>query len=168
MEGVENTSSTGEASTASPQHPTAMDIVNEDTMNKQGLDSSVHAKIIEKEQTTNKEDDNIGWRTVEKLNKIKLFFPLNNVPGNNDNEKRSFVYNKVVGLISFKHQSYSLVTIYGNKMFHIVVDDEEIATQVKNLQIIDNHTDRFMSHDQLLKQSVAQGYTIKIWDGIPY
>ncbi|PKK63003.1 hypothetical protein RhiirC2_717291 [Rhizophagus irregularis] len=164
MEGVENTSSTGEASTASPQQPTAMDIVNEDTMNKQGLDSSVHAKNIEKEQTTDKEDDNIGWRTVGKLNKIKLFFPLNNVPGNNDNEKRSFVYNKVVGLISFKHQSYSLVTIYGNKMFHIVVDDEETATQVKNLQIIDNHTDRFMSHDQLPKQSVAQGYTIKIWD----
>ncbi|CAB5362755.1 unnamed protein product [Rhizophagus irregularis] len=164
MEGVENTSSKGEASTASPQQPTAMDIVNEDTMNKQGLDSSVHAKNIEKEQTTDKEDDNIGWRTVGKLNKIKLFFPLNNVPGNNDNEKRSFVYNKVVGLISFKHQSYSLVTIYGNKMFHIVVDDEETATQVKNLQIIDNHTDRFMSHDQLPKQSMAQGYTIKIWD----
>ncbi|CAB4392365.1 unnamed protein product [Rhizophagus irregularis] len=156
MEGVENTSSTGEASTASPQQPTAMDIVNEDTMNKQGLDSSVHAKNTEKEQSTDKEDDNIGWRTVGKLNKIKLFFSLNNVPGNNDNEKRSFVYNKVVGLISFKHQSYSLVTIYGNKMFHIVVDDEETATQVKNLQIIDNHTDRFMSHDQLLKQSVTQ------------
>ncbi|CAB4401512.1 unnamed protein product [Rhizophagus irregularis] len=156
MEGVENTSSTGEASTASPQQPMAIDIVNEDTMNKQGLDSSVHAKNTEKEQSTDKEDDNIGWRTVGKLNKIKLFFPLNNVPGNNDNEKRSFVYNKVVGLISFKHQSYSLVTIYGNKMFHIVVDDEETATQVKNLQIIDNHTDRFMSHDQLPKQSVTQ------------
>ncbi|CAB5351734.1 unnamed protein product [Rhizophagus irregularis] len=164
MKGVENTSCTGEASTASPQQPTAMDMVNEDTMNKQGLDSSVHAKNIEKEQTADKEDDNIGWRTVGKLNKIKLFFPLNNVPGNNNNEKRSFVYNKVVGLISFKHQSYSLVTIYGNKMFHIVVDDEETATQVKNLQIIDNHTDRFMSHDQLPKQSLAQGYTIKIWD----
>ncbi|CAB4401002.1 unnamed protein product [Rhizophagus irregularis] len=161
MEGVENTSSKGEASTASPQQPTAMDIVNEDTMNKQGLDSSVHAKNIEKEQTTDKEDDNIGWRTVGKLNKIKLFFPLNNVPGNNDNEKRSFVYNKVVGLISFKHQSYSLVTIYGNKMFHIVVDDEETATQVKNLQIIDNHTDRFMSHDQLPKQSMAQDRKVK-------
>ncbi|CAB4395237.1 unnamed protein product [Rhizophagus irregularis] len=156
MEGVENTSSKGEASTASPQQPTAMDIVNEDTMKKQGLDSSVHAKNIEKEQTADKEDDNIGWHTVGKLNKIKLFFPLNNVPGNNDNEKHSFVYNKVVGLISFKHQSYSLVTIYGNKMFHIVVDDEETTTQVKNLQIIDNHTDRFMSHDQLPKQSLAQ------------
>ncbi|CAB4394271.1 unnamed protein product [Rhizophagus irregularis] len=161
MEGVENTSSTGEASTASPQQPTAMDIVNEDTMNKQGLDSSVHAKNIEKEQTADKEDDNIGWRTVGKLNKIKLFFPLNNVPGNNDNEKRSFVYNKVVGLISFKHQSYSLVTIYSNKMFHIVIDDEKTATQVKNLQIIDNHTDRFMSHDQLLKQSLAQDRKVK-------
>ncbi|CAB5380876.1 unnamed protein product [Rhizophagus irregularis] len=96
MEGVENTSSKGEASTASSQQPTAMEIVNEDTMNKQGLDSSVHAKNIEKEQTADKEDDNIGWRTVGKLNKIKLFFPLNNVPGNNDNEKRSFVYNKVI------------------------------------------------------------------------
>ncbi|CAB4401991.1 unnamed protein product [Rhizophagus irregularis] len=145
MEGVENTSSTGEASTTSPQQPTAMDI-----------------------QTADKEDDNIGWRTVGKLNKIKLFFPLNNVPGNNDNEKCSFVYNKVVGLISFKHQSYSLVTIYGNKMFHIVVDDEKTATQVKNLQIINNHTDRFMSHDQLPKQSLAHGqsddWDVDLWD----
>ncbi|CAB5154977.1 unnamed protein product [Rhizophagus irregularis] len=164
MEGVENTSSKGEASTASPQQPMAMDIVNDNTTNKQGLDSSVHAKNTDKEQTVDQENDNIGWRTVGKLNKIKLFFPLNNVPGNNDNEKRSYMYNKVVGLISFKHQSYSLVTVYGNKMFHIVVDDEETATQVKNLQIVDNHTDRFMSHDQLPKQSMAQGYTIKIWD----
>ncbi|CAB4487816.1 unnamed protein product [Rhizophagus irregularis] len=156
MEGVENTSSKGEASTASPQQPMAMDIVNDNTTNKQGLDSSVHAKNTDKEQTVDQENDNIGWRTVGKLNKIKLFFPLNNVPGNNDNEKRSYVYNKVVGLISFKHQSYSLVTVYGNKMFHIVVDNEETATQVKNLQIVDNHTDRFMSHDQLPKQSVAQ------------
>ncbi|CAB4461011.1 unnamed protein product [Rhizophagus irregularis] len=60
MEGVENTSSKGEALTASPQQPMAMDIVNDNTTNKQGLDSSVHAKNTDKEQTVDQENDNIG------------------------------------------------------------------------------------------------------------
>jgi hypothetical protein len=179
MEGVELTTPST-AATSSPNN--TIITPSQQSPPVKGVDSSMHnpnGKGKQPETTTMVVDAQVNsvqnkeglqqqpqvWITVEKKKRFKVAIRFDTIPGNNNNEKRTYAYNMLKQVDDFTH-NVDITNVRGIKVITASFTSESAAAAACKIPISEKNLQYFVGINEIVVDPENSGntYTVKLID----